>query len=289
MPNPKIEKVEQLLKLVNEDFAPTKDVVRLVGEVIKTIAQNKKITDKQIADLVNKIDIALEAQNSRTNDLNSKIDKDTIAIKKLSQEAETSLKKDIENLRQLVGKLDEKSTKSIQLVLEKAIETAVARSKKEIVIPEPVPQMLGEDIRNALEALNGEDRLNVKAIDGLEELIKKLSPRAKEQIMAANRYLYELLDVDVSGITPGQSIMWNGITWTPYTAATEFFTETPVGAIDGVNTTYTVAHDIGTVMTFAINGMFIHPNEYIFTGDTITMATPLDSSLSGTAFTIIYS
>ncbi len=67
------------------------------------------------------------------------------------------------------------------------------------------------------------------------------------------------------------------------------YSETPSGLIDGINTSYTVAHDITNVYNMAINGQFIHPGEYSTSGGTITMNTPLPAGLSGTQFTITYS
>lgn len=67
------------------------------------------------------------------------------------------------------------------------------------------------------------------------------------------------------------------------------YTETPTGSIDGVNDTYTTAHTIQAVYSFAINGQFIHPSDYSYTGSSITLTTPLDASLSGAPFTLIYS
>ena len=73
-------------------------------------------------------------------------------------------------------------------------------------------------------------------------------------------------------------------------SSTTFYTETPSGAIDGANTSYTVAHTITTIFSFAINGQYLHPTaDYTFTGTTITMVTALPASLSGLPFTIVYS
>lgn len=78
-------------------------------------------------------------------------------------------------------------------------------------------------------------------------------------------------------------------------AAPTTYTETPSGLINGSNTTYTVAHSITSIFSFAINGQFLHPQDisagtgdYTFSGNTITFLTALPSQLSGTAFTICY-
>ena len=74
------------------------------------------------------------------------------------------------------------------------------------------------------------------------------------------------------------------------------YTETPAGAINSINVTYTTVHNINTVYSFAINGEYVHPQDlgagtgdYTVSGSTITMLSPLPASLSGSAFTIVYS
>ena len=66
------------------------------------------------------------------------------------------------------------------------------------------------------------------------------------------------------------------------------YTETPTGAIDGVNKTYTVLHTINSIYTFAINGQYIDSSQFSTTGSTITFVTALPAVLSGTAFEIKY-
>lgn len=67
------------------------------------------------------------------------------------------------------------------------------------------------------------------------------------------------------------------------------YTDTPVGAIDGVNRDYTLPHDINTVFSFGIRGQFIHPDEYVITGsNSLRFNTALDASLAGSAFTLVY-
>lgn len=71
-------------------------------------------------------------------------------------------------------------------------------------------------------------------------------------------------------------------------AGATFFIETPTGAVDGANKSYTVSTTITTILNFSINGVFIHPADYTFNGTTITFITALDASLTGLPFTIVY-
>lgn len=69
--------------------------------------------------------------------------------------------------------------------------------------------------------------------------------------------------------------------------AATIYTQTPVGAIDGVNKAYTTTNSITTVIGLWYNGQFIHPAEYTPSGAGFTMGTALPV-ISGAAFTISY-
>lgn len=76
---------------------------------------------------------------------------------------------------------------------------------------------------------------------------------------------------------------------------TTVYTETPSGAINGSNLTYTVAHTINSIFSFAINGQYLHPRDigagtgdYTFSGMTVTFLSALPAMLAGTSFTIVY-
>lgn len=65
--------------------------------------------------------------------------------------------------------------------------------------------------------------------------------------------------------------------------------ETPVGDIDGMNTTYTVTQPIFAVLAFSINGETIAQlSNYTIAGKTITFSTALPAVYSGKDFEIKY-
>lgn len=70
--------------------------------------------------------------------------------------------------------------------------------------------------------------------------------------------------------------------------STVVYTETPTGLINGSNVTYTINHEIGSILNFTINDAYIDTDQYNFSGNTITFNIPLDASLSGTPFEIVY-
>lgn len=66
------------------------------------------------------------------------------------------------------------------------------------------------------------------------------------------------------------------------------YSETPSGAIDGSNTTYTTLNDITTIIGIQLNGESIQPEEYTISGNSFTMLTPIPAPFSGDNFTIVY-
>ena len=65
-------------------------------------------------------------------------------------------------------------------------------------------------------------------------------------------------------------------------------TATPTGAIDGVNTTYTLPDQIFAVFCFMLNGEVIALGNYSIKGRTITFATAIPAAYSGKDFEIKY-
>lgn len=66
------------------------------------------------------------------------------------------------------------------------------------------------------------------------------------------------------------------------------YAETPTGTINGINNVFTVANTITFVNGLYLNGQFIHPADYSYTGTTITFVTAPDISYSGLPFTVVY-
>ena len=71
-------------------------------------------------------------------------------------------------------------------------------------------------------------------------------------------------------------------------SAPVFYNETPTGTIDGMNKTFTTAHSINYMIGLYMNGQYIHPASYTFSGTTITFGTAPDISFAGLPFTVVY-
>lgn len=112
--------------------------------------------------------------------------------------------------------------KSIKVpVVEKVIEkTEVVRETP--IVKEVAVSDTPEVIKDKLETLDGDKRLKIEAIKDLREELDKVKARGGEHVVStSNRGLYQLLDVNVSGIVAGQSIYWDGSQWLPVTFTVE--------------------------------------------------------------------
>ena len=98
-----------------------------------------------------------------------------------------------------------------------ADEVAICEKIEEDLILE-LPKY-GEQFRDGLELIQIEDdKLKIEAIGHLREELDLLKQTGgSHTVIGANRSLYQLLDVDVDGITTDQSIKWDGQKWIPYT------------------------------------------------------------------------
>ena len=160
----------------------------------------------------------------------------------------------------------------------------------------------GKDGRDGRHGLNGKDgRDGVNGRDGIQGKDGKngISPKLEVIVSELKKSPIKYKDIqdmpdefaDIPGLVKflkAGGFRGGGSSGTGTVAIV--YTETPTGLINGSNVTYTTAHIITNVYSFAINGQYLHPiSDYTLSGVTITMVTALDASLSGKPFTIIYS
>jgi hypothetical protein len=150
----------------------------------------------------------------------------------------------------------------------------------------------GDDIVRKHKELPKKQRINYDDLAGLPNLdalhaaaSKSIEIYDEQTLIEGNLERINFAGAGVQASSDGHGAITVVI---PGGATPTIYTETPTGAINGVNLSYTTAHAIASIFSFAINGQFIHPADYVVAGSTITFGTPLDSSLSGLPFTIIY-
>lgn len=139
-----------------------------------------------------------------------------------------------------------------------------------------------------LELIKGEYKYDdLKGLPNLSSLSGKDDTRIFDEgtLIEANLRSMNFTGVGVTSTSDGHGNITVVITGG---GVPTIYTETPTGLIDGANKTYTTAHSIASVFSFAINGQFIHPSDYSKSANTITFGTALDASLAGLPFTVIY-
>ncbi len=79
----------------------------------------------------------------------------------------------------------------------------------------------GKDGEPGKDGKDGKDGIvDPSALEDLRSQLEEVKKKdTTHRVISNTRNLYQLLDVDVSGITTDQSIKWNGLKWVPYTAS----------------------------------------------------------------------
>lgn len=200
------QKLEKLARLSKAD-QPIEVFKRL-----ETLDEQSQNTAQNIVELDQKLDTELTIVSESLTTLDTKkADKDEVArqIEEIELEpgppgndgkdyilTETDKQEIAEKIKvPTVEKVVEKT----EVIREVPVVTEVAVADPPFII------------RDKLESLEGDNRLDASAIKNLPEVTKVVN----ERILAANRSLYQLLDVNVSGITTNQFLQWNGTQWVP--------------------------------------------------------------------------
>lgn len=156
---------------------------------------------------------------------------------------------------------------------------------------EQIQPDMAEDIRNKIELLEGDERLTIASINGLDDLIDSKVTATRNAILGGRQGQVGY-NMFVDGTKKGKAVNTNFVAGTGVTlthaeangrnditidvAASSSFadSETPSGTVNGVNDTFTLANTptAGTVRLY-VNGMRQNVgagNDYTISGGTIT-------------------
>ncbi len=135
----------------------------------------------------------------------------------------------------------------VEKIIEKTVEkTEVIREQPIITqnIIEKAVSDTAEKERDKLISLPEGEKLPIEAIENLrKELNEAKKSGIGHNVVSSLKNLYQLLDVDVSGITANQSIKWDGTKWVAYTPSSGAVTS--VSNSDG---TLTISPTTGNVV-----------------------------------------
>ena len=123
-------------------------------------------------------------------------------------------------------------------VVEKIVENII--HEQPIVTEKVVQVAVPETAEVIVTKLQGYDKPGWLDIEDVKDLREELELAKKNggehRVIGANRNLYQLLDVNVAGITTNQSIKWDGTQWIAYTPTTFTPPLTTKGDIFGYST-----------------------------------------------------
>lgn len=227
----------------------------------KVMSRLAHATDKGTLGLVHQIEEVDQKIDAVGADLGRKVD----AAARLAQQNEKSLREGLRALKPVAGEdyqvpengldgdnyiLTESDKKEIAAMIEVPVVEKIIE-KREVVreIPLVTQQIMekavpetGDVIARKLEALPEGRKVVIEAIEHLRDELNEIRRFKGGGINgAANRALYQLLDVSIAGITNGQSIQWDGNQWVAYTPSSSSITfvdsEEPIGS----GSTFTLA------------------------------------------------
>lgn len=290
----KLNKLEQIINLVDTDYAKTNEVAIFLAELIKAITNIKSSLKSDISSLDSVITAVQENLLQKIGETKDRLETLVGETKKLVSDETRTLTRDIsKRLADEVYRLEGLIAEIPQfdpVTLRADTEAALADLRK---LVSESKLITAEQIRDNLESLTGDSRLDKSAIKGLDDwLSRNIQPNrvigggmSGINLYASGTKIGAVKAINFANTTASKV---NGLDTITVLGSGTFYSQTPVGAINGSNKTYTTSHTITTVFSFAINGQFIHPVEYSLSGSTITFVTALDASLSGTSFTIVY-
>lgn len=160
-------KLEKLLSPL-EEFITNDEFIKAFENVLKIVKENKDEVERAIKELEktykNLISKNSDAHSANLDELKSTFNKRLEEVLKFKNELNTKID---ERLAKITDGKDADEEKIVKDVLA------------QIVMPEYKETVLDDafEIRNKLETLNGEERLAISAINGLEEKLKEIDSK----------------------------------------------------------------------------------------------------------------
>lgn len=232
----------------------TEEIKRIIEEGKMKTEQEYKETIRQFQERIQGIDV--DSINLSKSEVERMIGESRSLSDRLTK-AEKAMLERAETLRDGKDADEEKITESIKDVLRAELPNKIRED-----FLATASTLVGV-VKEGLEALEGDDRLSIEAINGLEERLRAAETKStgggvtNARIQQAFKYILK--------------------------------TEAPSGDINGVNTDYTVTQPIFAVLSFSINGESIAqlPN-YTLSGKTISFSEALPAVYSGSDFEVKY-
>jgi hypothetical protein len=244
-PDTKLTKLKELLNLLDESLTRKEfeDAFSAVVEYVKKIDANTKTELETIKNIANS---AISRIQSLTSDNLSTLE-NTLRLE--AEQAINDLRFQHEALvAEAQKKLDE-----VRNGEDADEDEIVERVLGQIPEPKEKEDETPESLRDKLEELEGDDRLSVTAIKGMDEYDKKLDAVSANRgvpgssgvaLTVGGVYIGEVRDMIMTGTAVAKSVDAHGRVILTFSGGSSGATavETPTGDVDGANVSYTVAN-----------------------------------------------
>lgn len=275
-----LQNLQTLLSALRKDHLGREEFLKEFERVLAFVKQLKNTNKQVISGAYERVNLlALRLKENNEQDIEKAKLEMTGLIEDYLSKVETATNQKMrevdEKVKELKNGIDGKDAD------EQAIADRVLREVQSPIIEKIEKNLpkLGEPIRDALELLAGDQRLDKSAIRGLDELLEKHNGQNIPYV-GGIRYLSQLVDILIgSDLADGHAIVWDATNkrWkngeVSGTSTINFAdSETPTGDVDGANTDFVLAHTptAGSLKVY-LNGMRMSLTEdYTLATATIT-------------------
>lgn len=282
-----LQNLQTLLSALRKDHLGREEFLKEFERVLAFVKQLKDTNRQVISGAYERVNLlALRLKENNEQDIEKAKREMAGLIEDYLSKVETATNQKMrevdEKVKELKNGIDGKDAD------EQAIADKVLREVQSPIIEKIEKNLpkLGEPIRDALELLAGDQRLDKSAIRGLDELLEKHNGQNIPYV-GGIRYLSQLVDILIgSDLADGHAIVWDATNkrWkngeVSGTSTINFAdSETPTGDVDGANTDFVLAHtpETGSLKVY-LNGMRMSITEdYTLATATITFLTAPDS------------
>lgn len=236
----KAEKLRKILEAVNSQEAPTRgEVTSAIKQVVDAFVSLRKHVDTSLNSVNTYSQSNMEQCMARIEHAQTLLDtlekqySDTnLEVQNLQKEVPESLKIAVDNLstelrKELVQQIE--TVRKLIPSIPPAFDPTELQNQIDVLMAYEEKKLTPTEIRDALETLEGEDRLDASAIKNLPQMIGD-----KMRQTGFNVSLSSLLDVNLAGITAGQSMQWNGTQFKPYTFVLGVWSSTGIYQINDI-------------------------------------------------------
>lgn len=249
-----MQKLNKLLSLMDEDTLTKEDFLAQFENVLKMVKKIEEQNIQAIYMMKGTIDKLSEQVKVETKDKTEMSKQEMMDY--CTKEMERMMKTHEDKMKAIDAKLEE--VKDGEPGQDADEESIIERVKESLL--EPVTNKVGESlpalatsVRDALELLQGDERLDVEAIKGLKEMIDEIKAKPLGGGGGFSKIAMESKLID---------------------------DETPSGTINGSNTVFTIAHAPNPINSLKVylNGQRLRITEdYTLSGKTITLLVAPDT------------